>query len=418
MLKTVTIKTALILTIMWLITACSVSKNSSKDTVIQPGQPYFYGFMLYEPATHDTLIDINSKHYFVPASTTKLFTLYTAMQTLGDSLATFNYYKTSDTLYLQPLADPSFLYDSLPNTTLDFLQKTQKPITIIADDFTDFVYGNGWQWDDFQYSYMPEKSLMPVYGNKICITEYNIVPRYFKPLTHRVDSLISRRDFYSNTFYYPSGTDRRVEVPFRTSLELSALLLADTLQRPVNLSIYNDYLLQPYISTPTLPLYKHLMDKSDNFVAEQLMLIVAKQQTGTYKVDRAIEWSLTHLFQDIPQQPRWEDGSGLSRYNLFTPRDMVYILDKFLQTYGMDTVKDIFPSNTRHRALQQWYPYEKTYLYAKTGTLSNNHNICGYILTKSGRVLIFSYMNNNFIQPVEDIRRSVNSQLIKVYNQY
>ncbi|MBK7098528.1 MAG: hypothetical protein IPH58_09450 [Sphingobacteriales bacterium] len=33
-------------------------------------------------------------------------------------------------------------------------------------------------------------------------------------------------------------------------------------------------------------------------------------------------------FKNIPQLQAWVDGSGLSRYNLFTAKDFVYILKK------------------------------------------------------------------------------------------
>ena len=407
-----------ILIFIGLFSACSVSKQHT-DQVISNDVDYFSGLLVYDPINHDTLIDINSDKYFTPASTTKLFTLYTALKTLGDSIATFNFYESNDSLYLEPLADPSFLYETLPNLSFDFIKSKQKPIALLfTENFTDFIYGSGWQWDDFQYYFMPEKSVFPLYGNLVNIKNGKISPYYFQPQLTAVKDADFNRDFYTNNFTYLKNDTVTLKVPYKTSLDLSASLLADTLNLPVHIISQIKYKLNPLVSTPTLPIYKRLMDKSDNFIAEQVLLIVARKYSGFYSVSDAIDWSLTNLYSDIPQRPRWEDGSGLSRYNLFTPQSMVYLLEKYLTDYGFEFIKDIFPSNTENNALKQWYPFETTYMYAKTGTLSNNHNICGYLITKKGRLLIFSYMNNHFIQDIDEIRKTMNENLINIYNSY
>lgn len=407
------------LNIFWLLLlfSCGSGKIEKTERQITP-KKYFSGIYVYNPTTDEIIIDHNSSHYFTPASTVKLFTLYTALKALPDSIATIAYHNTQDGLYIKALADPSFLYDSLPNTTFDFLKNVTKDIILIPDEFSDFVYGDGWQWDDYQYYYMPEKSLFPIYGNLTTLTGNSIHPKYFQKQIKERSPSGFHRDFLQNIFYKDSIITER-KIPFKTSLELSRQLLSDTLHKPVYLTKeLEEVQFTPYISTPTYPIYKRLMNESENFIAEQLFLIIAKEQSNTYQVKNTISFTLDSLLPNIPHKPRWIDASGLSRYNLFTPQSMVFLLDKMYNEIGETKLFDLLPKNGENGSLQKWYPFQTTYLYAKTGSLSNNHSICGFIKTKKGKLLIFSYMNNNFMDKSSNIRAIMNKELLNIYNTY
>src|ERR1700754_1533215 len=90
-----------------LIVSCSITKQISKqadtilfkDTAISTGH---IGISIYEPSTNTYWYNHNATHYFIPASNTKLFTLYAGMKYLGDSLVTAKYIETPDTLFVQP----------------------------------------------------------------------------------------------------------------------------------------------------------------------------------------------------------------------------------------------------------------------------------------------------------------------------
>lgn len=400
--------------------ACGTQSKVIKNYTNDNAKDYFSGLMLYDPLKEKVLINHNSKKYFTPASTVKLFTLYTALHYLKDSIASISYFENGDTIYIKPLADPSFLHDSLPNSTFDFLKKQTKNIAIVTDKFEDFIYGDGWQWDDYQYYYMPEKSLFPLYGNVALFDGAKIIPSFFQNRLNQTDIPDFHRDFFDNQFYYNKKSKINIrKIPFKTSLELSVQLLADTLKKPINLIDKKVGMhFKPYISTPTYPLYGRLMRESENFMAEHLFLQIAKQKFNEYKVQSAITMALDSLFSDIPQKPRWVDASGLSRYNLFTPHDMVYLLDKMVRDFEKEKILQLMPLNGPGGILQKWYPFETTYLYAKTGSVSNNHSLSGYIITKKGTFLIFSYMNNNFTKKSSEIRMEMNEVLQSIYHWY
>ena len=143
-------------------------------------------------------------------------------------------------------------------------------------------------------------------------------------------------------------------------------------------------------------LYTKMLVESDNFIAEQLLLQVGNQVDSSYSVKKAIQYALNNYFQDIPQKPRWVDGSGLSRYNLFTPESLVYLLTKMYREIPREKLLSYFPVGGVSGTLENYYKMKKPFIYAKSGTLSNNHNLSGYLIAKKGKVLIFSYMNNHY----------------------
>ena len=61
---------------------------------------------------------------------------------------------------------------------------------------------------------------------------------------------------------------------------------------------------------------------------------------------------------------------------------------------------------------------DKPYIFAKSGSLSNNNTLSGYLITKKDRVLIFSFMNANFTVPADEVRQMMQEILVTVRNEY
>lgn len=95
--------------------------------------------------------------------------------------------------------------------------------------------------------------------------------------------------------------------------------------------------------------------------------------------------------------PRWVDGSGLSRYNIFTPGSIVLILKKLHTDYEWDYLKEFFPVGGQTGTLKDHFNAgSEPYITAKSGSMGNIYCLSGYLRTKSGKLLIFSFMNNSF----------------------
>src|SRR5687768_9804724 len=99
-----------------LLASCSVAKKIGKqadqvllsDTAISTGH---IGISIYEPATNSFWYNHNATKYFVPASNTKLFSLYAGLKYLGDSVPGLRYeLDTNGGVRVQPTGDPSFLH--------------------------------------------------------------------------------------------------------------------------------------------------------------------------------------------------------------------------------------------------------------------------------------------------------------------
>ncbi|MFD0799424.1 D-alanyl-D-alanine carboxypeptidase/D-alanyl-D-alanine-endopeptidase [Maribacter chungangensis] len=382
----------------------------------------FTGVLFMDATTKDTLFNQNSTKYFTPASNTKIFTLYTALNTLPDRIPALRYIRQNDTLFVQGTGDPSFLHPYLKDSTaFKFLQK-EKNIALSTGNFQDSRFGPGWSWEDYDYYYSPERSGFPTYGNVVLLTngtETPVVPEYFKDSVIPIANKTNRKE-HRNLFYFDAARTDTLEVPFKTSDTTLKAVLEKELKTTI--TIVKEMPLgskQTLYGIPADSLYVRLMHESDNFIAEQLLLLSASETADTLQTQIAITNTLDKLLPNLPQGPRWVDGSGLSRYNLFTPQSMVHVLERLYVELPRERLFKIFPSGGVSGTLTDWYEGNSTpYIYAKSGSLGNNYCLSGYLLTNSGKTVIFSFMNNHFKHPSSEIKTSMQQLFEKIRDTY
>lgn len=242
---------------------------------------------------------------------------------------------------------------------------------------------------------MAEKSAFPLNGNivkfslknfryintgdlgLILLADWKIEPSYFKDSIAQYNRLslndrakkemndsarlkmllqnLSVQRFSSNNQFslVPENSQfRNQSVPFYTNADTTAIRI---LKKDYSININNNNLFdshrsavtfQKIHSLPTDSLLKLMMHRSDNFFAEQTLLMVSNELLGYMNAEKIIDTLLKTVFKELPNKPQWTwvDGSGLSWHNLFTPRDFVVILNKMKNEFGMDRIKEIFPT--------------------------------------------------------------------------
>ena len=222
-----------------------------------------------------------------------------------------------------------------------------------------------------------------------------------------------KRNLAENVFIITQGTEKYKEqdVPFVThGLQSAVELLKDTVSKkifinhsPLTIDHSKFTILH---SQPVDSLFKPMMYRSDNFFAEQTLLMAGNELLGFMNDEKIIDTLLKTDLKDLPQKPVWVDGSGLSRYNLFTPQDFIWLLNKMKNDFGLERMKRLLPTGG-NGTLGNYYKQDSGRIYAKTGSMSGVICLSGYLITQKNRLLIFSVLVNNHNGNGSAIRKAV-----------
>jgi D-alanyl-D-alanine carboxypeptidase/D-alanyl-D-alanine-endopeptidase (penicillin-binding protein 4) len=396
----------------------------------------FAGLSIYDPVEKKMLYTYNASKYFTPASNTKLLTFYTGLTVLGDSVPALKYRISGDSLIFRGTGDPSLLNPDLPpSKIMDFLRYRTECLFYEVPSYIETYFGPGWSWDDYDAYYSVERVAYPIYANRVTFTqgEKSGIPKaypYFYQKDLILDSLkLNKTDRLSrkmveNEFFYQLAvrdTTFRQEVPIKYSPELFVEVLADTLKKEVGLitefkKFHREE--KTLYSIPTDSLYGRMLKVSDNFLAEQVLLLASGVIADTLKTSIAIDYMKKNALQQLPDEPQWVDGSGLSRYNLQTPSNMIKILELITKKMPLEKVIQLLPTGGESGTLEDHYSANESYIFAKSGSLSNNYSLSGFIKTKSGKTLIFSFMNSNYTIPTSTLKKGMENILLKIRDNY
>ena len=428
-----------LLLLAFLLPSCAIFKSKSARSAYKIEREVarspvfskaFTGFTLLDPATGKTLADFNGERYFTPASNTKILTLATCLEVLGDSVPGVQYGNPDDGIVFRGTGDPTFLHPKFEawQNARRLLYRPPVSLLYIHRRFDEGRFGAGWAWDDYNEEYQPERSPMPIYGNCFQVSgkpnnEFHVEPsfflRYYRRWQIETQAKVKRIEEDNNWILDSLADHEDRIVPFRPLIRyfdawddtnpttLLGNLLSDTLKRTVTEFFPEDhpdielstYPWRTLYSTPLDTVLRRMMHQSDNFIAEQMLLVCAGVKFDLLKQDTMIKWMLDSTLNSLPQRPKWVDGSGLSRYNLMTPQSIAQVLLKLWKEQPRERLFSLFPAGGVSGTIADYYAGKdgKPYVFAKTGGMGGVHCMSGYIVCKSGKVLIFSFMHNNFL---------------------
>lgn len=168
------------------------------------------------------------------------------------------------------------------------------------------------------------------------------------------------------------------------------------------------------VRSPTMAeLVAVVLGVSQNWIAEQLVLTLGAEigETGSRSEGVRVlrEFLIAEAGVDsLDIAPR--DGSGLSAYNLVTPRALVGVLGHMRGGHLDEIFKDALAApGEEESTLEERLEGLEGRLFAKTGTISNVNSLSGYLETDSGREVIFSVLSNGSGLPSSRVRAAIDN---------
>ncbi|MFM1794380.1 MAG: hypothetical protein RL642_765 [Bacteroidota bacterium] len=398
------------------------------------------GIALQDPSNKKFNFQHQAHKLFIPASTVKIVTTYAALKYLPDSLPSAEWIELDTAILVKPMGDPSFLHpDFKTHPLFDQLKQSSKPIYMRTDHWNTPALGSGWSTDDYNEDYQAERSAFPVYGNLIQWFQERSVKENPTNPNDTIDVFIYsnpeinwpvgfgktsprflvKRAEHENAFVLSEGKEKSAvqSVPFITNGISSGLeLLKDSLGKLILPA--DEELIKAAKNKQTIiissqhrdSLLKKMMHRSDNFYADQSLLMVSQRLLKKMDESSCIQYILNNDLKGLPTQARWVDGSGLSRYNQFSPSDMVAILNELKSSKDWEQLKTIFPK-AGQGTLRSLQDNRDEFIYAKTGSMSGVYCLSGYVLNKKGKWLSFSIMVNNHATTSSTVRKKIETFL-------
>jgi serine-type D-Ala-D-Ala carboxypeptidase/endopeptidase (penicillin-binding protein 4) len=144
---------------------------------------------------------------------------------------------------------------------------------------------------------------------------------------------------------------------------------------------------------------------SDNFFAEMLLKGIGAQfGTGGTTAD-GVAVVKTQMAASFDIHPRLNDGSGLSRYDLTTPLQVVMLLSH-MATDSQFTNSLAVAGRTGTLVDEMRGTYAQGRCRGKTGTLHDVSNVAGYCQARDGHTLAFAFLLNgiypDYAHPIQD----------------
>ena len=427
-----------------------------------------WGILIVDPERGDTLYSRNAGKLFMPASNMKILTSALVLDLLGPEYRYRTSIAARGAVQEGTLAgDLVVIGRGDPSVSDHMLKDAMIPLRAIAESlsargirrvagrvvaggnaFPDASLGFGWSWDDFEDSYSaPTDELLfnegfsvlrvrggerpgdPVHVEtrparsypRVRVTAITVAAGTPGDTTRlRATALRTRKDSTTWDVVLEGQIAARdtslVEVTHHDPSTAYVAALRDALtERGIAIdgqatdSLVRVDTLFAIASPPLRDILPALMKPSQNQIAEMLFRTAGLEKVGVGRADsaRAVMERRLAAWGVSTSEAVVRDGSGLARYNYVSPRALVRVLDAMRRSPHFRVYYDAMPIagvDGTIRSRMRGTPAEGN-VHAKTGTLAMARSLSGYVTTADQRLLIFSFLCNNWTAPVRSVER-------------
>lgn len=320
---------------------------------------------------------------------------------------------------------------------------------IIGDDsyFDNTTWGPGWAWDDILYPFSSQVSALSFNDNKV---DFQLLPgsepgtpalvamqpnnAYMTVINNvltgqigETSNIVPLREAYSNVveltgFIEPDTTNTPAPVLQTVTVDNPTQFMMNLLKQTLesrgirvlggvfSIDEWDDRVnyttLSPlcyYTSPPLGQIVRVINTTSHNLAAEMLLKTMAKEITGTGSFDKGCEVLRNFIahYGIAQESVSIVDGSGLSRSNLLTPRQITTVLAAMYRSrYRTDFVNSLaVPGQIGTLATRMQDSRAEQNVQAKTGSMGHVCSLSGYVTSRDKEPLAFSLILNNFTVP-------------------
>lgn len=369
-------------------------------------------FIFYDLKNDSTIAQYYPNRRLPPASIQKVITTFTALKVFKKNFSFKTYFfRFKDELYVFPNGDPL-----LKDSDLDVISKKiyelgyRKFSKLYYDDsyFTKSKYPKGWFWDELDESYAPP--IRPLVLNEGIFTlTYKFAPKhnfnnlYVKLIKSNVlkyeiisDTILVYGDFNrSSSLTFPQ---KEPEQFFLWSLKNALYKNNVVVDSVAGFKELPDdaILIYTYESKPLDSILKYMNLESSNLIAEMILRSIGAWIYSRGDWENSIRSLKRILYlEGVDTNFIMYDGSGLSRYNLISPKTFIQIYKSAYkdESFFKDFLNVLVEpgEGTLKGRLKQL----KGRLKAKTGTLRNTVSLTGVIDERIAFCIIIYGFNNN-----------------------
>jgi D-alanyl-D-alanine carboxypeptidase/D-alanyl-D-alanine-endopeptidase (penicillin-binding protein 4) len=415
-----------------------------------------------------TVIDHNGGKLFIPASTVKILTAYTALKVLSPQYTFMTEFSTdirgdSETvhdLWIKGYGDPSMSLADINLQAMTVAGGNIKRVTgdVIVDNsfFDPVLFGHGWMWDEGIVAWNAPISPAAVNGN--CVDIYvspgpargskplvRIIPetRYAVAITSAVtgnldDARIIREEAPSGDRFIVIGSVNAAWPAKKWKCAVSRPgLYAGTLFKDLLLrygvkvagKVYEGTVstaavcIDRFNSRPLGDIVRFFVKESDNLTGECLLKALGASVSTPGDAEKGIGVVQNTLgaIGIKPASYTLADGSGLSTYNLLSPDVLTTILraahgdlsifPEFSSALSIAGVDGTLKERMKGTALA-------AFVRGKTGTMSGVSCISGYLQTRKGTLLAVTIMINGFTGPAQPMQAAQDEILRILWDAY